>query len=164
VHRIGKGSLRSLAIGLVLVLLVAVAPACGGDSGPKGPPIPATFMFKGDVRLSGASYVYGDLANCSGLGPYADIYKGAFVTVTNQVGKPIAIGRVAYGLGTNYYQDVLDECTFRLDIFNVPRAKAYLVVVGRSVPAQFSLASVVATSGVLVFDANPPLVRPGVQL
>jgi hypothetical protein len=151
---------RKLAVGLVLVILAA---ACGGNDAPAAPVIPASFTFKGDIRLSGAKYVSGELSECSGVGPYVDIYKGARVTVTNEVGKPIAIGTVAYGLGTNYYRDILDECTFRFYVPSVPRAKAYLVYVGRNSPHTLTLPGVVQSQGVFSYDINTPLVVPRPQ-
>jgi len=154
---------RMLAGGMAFVLFVPLLAACNrGDSGPEAPVIPASFTFKGEVRLSGAGNVFGGLDNCAGVGRYADIHRGASVTVTNQIGKPIAIGEVSYGLGTNYYRDVLDECTFRLDVASVPRAKAYIVIIARGQPQPISLASIVATNGQLVYDVNTPLVDRGV--
>jgi len=154
--------MRTLATGLVVVLLVPLLAACNrGNDGPKAPAIPASFDFKGEVRLSGEKNVFGGLDECAGVGSFADMYQGAYVTVTNEVGKPIAIGSVSYALGTNYYRDVLDECTFRIDVKDVPKAKAYLVYIARGRPQGFTLASIVATNGALVYDMNAPLVTQG---
>ncbi len=152
--------MRKLASTVLVVLLVGLAAGCTDNSGPAGPKIPATFLFRIDARLSGDRYLFGGLGVCTGVGQYADIHKGAWVTVTNQVGKPIAVGTVTIGVGTNYYEGALDECTFRLLVRNVPRAKAYLVILGREAPQPFTLAEVVDGAGVLAFDANPPLVTP----
>ncbi len=94
--------------------------ACSGDDAPATPPIPKSFNFIGDFRLSGSAYVGGDLKNCGGVGYFVDVHPTARVVVTNQNGKPIASGGVTYGSGTNYYQDTLDECLFRFVALHVP--------------------------------------------
>lgn len=151
--------MKKLTSGVLVMVFVVLGAACNRNEGPQKPDIPAAFTFRGDVRLSGSKYVFGGLDNCAGVGPYSDIYTGAFVTVTNQVGKPIAIGKVEFGLGTNYYQDVLDECTFRIVVANVPQARAYYVVLARLAAHPFTLRDVVDVNGRITFDANPPLVR-----
>jgi hypothetical protein len=142
------------ALGLALALA-----GCSKSPEVEKAAIPKSFNFMGDVRLSGAGNVTGDLANCSGVGRFVDMYKSANVVVTNQKGKPLAFGTVIEGLGTNYFHDVLDECAFGIQVLNVPRAKGYFIVVGRQRAYPITLAGVVATNGQIAYDANPPTVR-----
>jgi hypothetical protein len=146
------------AIALLLVLA-----GCNKDEGPEKPKIPSEFIFSGELRLSGSQYVAGNLSSCLGVGPFVDIHKGARVIVTDQDARPIAAGSIIDGLGTNYYEELLDECVFRLRVPEVPRAKSYFLVVGRQGPKPVSLASVAATNGVIRIDVNPPTVRKGVS-
>jgi hypothetical protein len=145
--------------GLGLALVLA---GCSKSPEVEKAAIPKAFNFMGEVRLSGPENVTGDLANCSGVGRFVDMYKSANVVVTNQNGKPLALGTVIEGLGTNYFRDVLDECAFGIQVLNVPRAKGYFIVVGRQRAHPVTLAGVVATNGQIAYDANPPTVRvPG---
>jgi hypothetical protein len=141
-----------------LGLAVALA-GCSKSPEVERPTIPASFVVRGDVRLSGPNNVTGDLSNCAGVGPYADLYKGANVVVTNQKGRPIARGTITDGLGTNYFEETLDECALRIRVPVVPRAKGYFFVLGRQAPHPITLAEMVAGNGSVRFDANPPIVR-----
>jgi hypothetical protein len=141
------------------VALILVLAGCNKDEGPEKPKIPAAFNIRGDVRLSGSQNVTGDLSNCAGVGAFVDVYKGNSVVVTDQDGKPLANGTITDGLGTNYYEEILDECSFRIRVANVPRAKSYFVVVARQRAHPITLAEVVAGDGYVRFDANPPTVR-----
>ncbi len=142
--------------GLVLTLALA---GCSKSAEVEKPKIPATFTFNGDVRLSGSANLTGDLSNCVGVGRFVDLYQGAKVVVTNQKGRPLALGAITEGLGTNYFQDVLDECAFRVRVPDVPRARSYFIMLGRQPPKPLTLAEVVTGNGYVRFDANPPTVR-----
>ena len=145
--------MKKVAIGLLLVLLAACS---SGSSAPAKPRVPATFTFVGDVRLSGAKNLRGDLSSCAGAGQFMDVVKGARVTVTNRERKPIAVGGVTVGLGTNTYQGVMDECTFRVLVVNVPRAKGYFVIVGGQPPQLLTLPTVIALRRPLLVRPQPP--------
>jgi hypothetical protein len=139
---------KKLGVAVLAVLPVLLA-ACrgGGEEPPPKPVYPATIQMVGDVTIRGANSVRGNLSDCAGAGTYADIYKGGPVTVSNQVGRPLAIGKVEYGLGTNVYQNRLDECTFRFRILSVPRAQSYQIVIGRQPPLLRSFLGVYASGG-----------------
>jgi hypothetical protein len=144
-----------VAIAASVVLLAA----CNKDDAPERPKIPASFNIRGDVRLSGSQNVTGDLSNCAGVGAYVDVYKGGNVVVTDQDGKPLANGTITDGIGTNYFEEILDECSFRIRVANVPRAAGYFVVVARQPAQPITLGEVIAGDGYVRFDANPPTVR-----
>jgi hypothetical protein len=145
------------AVGLGVALALA---GCENTPEVEKPPVPKAFNFIGEVRLSGSQNVTGNLENCAGVGRYVDLYTGAYIVVTNQNGKPIAQGVVSKGFGTNYYNEVLDECSFGIKVLNVPRAKGFFIVVGRQRAQPVSLAWVVSTNGIIRYDINPPTVRP----
>jgi hypothetical protein len=153
---------RGWIIGTAIAVLLPALAGCSNDPEVEKPAIPASFYVHGDLRLSGSRNVTGDLSNCAGVGPYADIYKGAVVVVTNQNGKPISRGAVTASVGTNYYQNVLDECAFNISVLNVPRVKrGYFIVLARQPAHWIPLSSMVVFNGLVRFDLNPPTVRPG---
>jgi hypothetical protein len=125
---------KKLGVAVLAVLPLLLAACGGGDEPPPKPVYPATINIQGDVTVRGVNYVRGSLSECAGAGTFADVYKGGPVTVSNEVGRPLAIGKVEYGVGTNVYQNRLDECTFRFRVANVPRALAYQVRIGRQTP------------------------------
>jgi hypothetical protein len=137
-------------------MLLALTACSTGDDTPAAPPIPKSFNFIGDFRLSGARWVGGDLQNCGGVSYFVDVHPTARVTVTNQNGKPLATGSITYGSGTNFYQDTLDECLFRFVVLNVPRAKSYFVIIGRQRAHPVALQTVVATEGKIKIEGNKP--------
>jgi hypothetical protein len=106
----------------------------GGDAKPKKPVYPHYINIQGDLTVNGRYYVRGNLSDCAGAGPFADIVRGAPVLVSDQVGRPLAVGRVAYGVGTNVYQNRLDQCVFRFRVPNVKRAPVYQIRVARQQP------------------------------
>jgi hypothetical protein len=153
---------RGWIVGAAIAVLLPVLAGCSNDPEVEKPAVPSKFYLHGDVRLSGSGNVTGDLANCSGVGPYADIYKGASVVVTDADGKPISRGAVTAGVGTNYYQNVLDECAFNIVVLNVPRTKkGYFIVIARQPAHWVPVAGVILFNGLVRFDVNPPIVRPG---
>ena len=127
--------MRKLATGISLVALVALLAACSGGDGPPPKPVYPPFInIVGDLTVSGAQYVRGNLSDCAGAGRYADLVKGAPVTVSNRVGVPLAVGKITYGVGTNVYRNKLDQCTFRFVAPQVPHAAVYQVVIGQQAP------------------------------
>jgi hypothetical protein len=142
---------------LAIIAAVALLAACNSGNGTSARArIPKQFQFLGSYKISGVNNVGGDLSQCRGAGEFADVAVGTPVTVAKFTGKPIAVGHVEVGLGTNIYQSTLDECTFRFSVANVPRAKSYLITVGRHGPTAIPLATVVAGRGIVVINANPP--------
>ena len=116
------GPVKKLGVAVALVALVVLLAACGGGGGKKLKPIyPAAINMSGDITLDGATFVRGNLSDCAGAGRFADLVKGAPVTVSNRAGEPLAVGAISYGIGTNVYQNKLDECTFRFHVPHVPR-------------------------------------------
>jgi hypothetical protein len=149
---------KKLAIVAFGVLLAAVLSGCStsNKTETQKAAVPKTFNLAVDVRLSGATNVRGDVSTCVGAGKYADVAAKTKVVVTNQNGQPLSIGSISYGIGTDYYQDVLDECSFRIFVPAVPRAKGYTMIIGRQPPVPFPRAGVVKTGGAFGFDLNKP--------
>jgi hypothetical protein len=149
---------RKLATGISLVALVALLAACSGDSAPPKPVYPATLNLHGDVTLNGPANVRGNISDCAGAGRYADLARRAPVTVSNQSGVPIAVGRILYSVGTNVYQNQLDQCTFRYAAYNVPRARSYQIVIGRQAPILAQFLDLVRTNGAVGLNLPPTTV------
>jgi hypothetical protein len=149
---------KKLAFVALGVLLAAVLSGCSTTNKTvvQKAKAPKTTNLAVDVRLSGATNVRGDISTCVGAGQFADIAAKTKVVVTNQQGQPLALGSISYGIGTDYYQDVLDECSFRVFVPAVPRAKGYTMIIGRQRPVPFPRAGVVATNGIFGFDLNKP--------
>ena len=127
-------------LGGVLLLVLALALAgCnnGGDQTPA-PTLPATLNLRGEIILTGNTNVRGGLSDCVGAGAYADLYAGAPVVVSNLKGRPIIIGKIEFGVGTNFYLNQLDQCTFGVRLSNVPRIDNYLFTIGRQDPVPYS--------------------------
>jgi hypothetical protein len=148
---------KKLGITMLVVPLVLLAAACGGgDDGPPPKPVYPDFIdISADLTLSGANYVRGNLSECAGAGAYADVVKGAPVLVSNKVGKPLVVGAIAYGVGTNVYRNRLDQCTFRLRVPHTPRAMTYQLTIGRQKPIAVSFLGLVRSRGTASF-ALPP--------
>jgi hypothetical protein len=144
---------KKLTVAAFVVLLAACS---GGKTVYEKAKVPKTFNLRVDVRLSGAANVHGDLTTCRGLGKWADIAAKTKVVVTNRTHQPLASGYIANGLGTDYFHNVLDECTFRIYVFGVPRANGYTMAVGSHTPVPFTRAGLVATNGIFSFDLNTP--------
>jgi hypothetical protein len=143
---------------LAMPLLLLLAGCFGGDgddAAPTRPVYPAAINIQGDLTVNGASYVRGNLSDCAGAGPYADVIRGAPVLVTNQNNRPVAIGRVAYGIGTNVYRNRLDQCTFRFRVGAVPRQQAYYISVGRQKPQFISFPTLYRYAGTLQYTLPP---------
>lgn len=153
--------MKKLVIGALLLVLAACSSG-GGSSAAAKPKLPKIVDFQGEMRIQGPGNVQGDLSNCTGAGPYADVRRGSEISVTNAKGKPLATGLVAYGLGTNIYGSYLDECVFKFYVHNVPRASSFLLRVSKHPPMVVPLATVVATGGKVSVDLNepPPLATP----
>jgi hypothetical protein len=149
---------KKLAVAVCVVLLVALLAGCETTNKTKvqKAAVPRTYNLIVDVRLSGAANVRGDISSCIGAGRFADIAPMAKVVVTDQNAKPIALGGIAYGIGTDYYRDVLDECSFRIFVTGVPKAKQYAIVVGRQRPVPFTRKGLIETNGVFGYDLNAP--------
>jgi hypothetical protein len=148
-----------LAMPLLLVLSGCFLRDDGDDAAPRAPVYPAAINIQGDLTVNGASYVRGNLSDCAGAGPYADVIRGAPVLVTNQNKRPVAIGRVAYGIGTNVYRNRLDQCTFRFRVAAVPRQQSYYISVGRQQPQFITFPTLYRYAGTLQYSL-PPRPRP----
>lgn len=146
----------------MLVALAVVLAACSDDGGGDATSeeeASKEFTMVADVRLSGSDNVTGDLAACSGVGRFVDLYRGALAIVTDETGKPIATGTVTNSLGTNYYREILDECSFRVRVGLVPRSKGYFLVIGRQYPRALAGDLIDLRKGYTKFDLNEPNVR-----
>jgi len=145
-----------LAAGVSLVVLVALLAACGGGSGRPKPVYPATINVYGDVQLNGAASVRGNIADCAGAGRYADLVAGAPVTVSNQAGVPLVVGKITYAVGTNVYQNQLDQCTLRYLAWGVPRAASYQITIARQAPIAARFVDLIHSGGVRDVTLPPP--------
>ena len=148
--------MKKLGIGMLVGPLVLLMAACGGDESRPRPVYPDFINVQGDLTLKGENYVRGNLSNCAGAGPYADLVKGAPVLVSNKVGKPLAIGTIQYGVGTNVYRSRLDECTFRWRVPAVPRGVQYQIIVGRQEPRPATYYSLYLQKGAIAWDLPVP--------
>ena len=149
--------MKKLGIGMLVVPLVLLMAACGGgDSPPPAPVYPDFMNVQGDLTLKGQSYVRGNLSDCAGAGPYADLNKGAPVLVSSRRGKPLAIGKIVYGVGTNVFRNRLDQCTFRLRVARVPRVNEYRIGVGSQEPFTVSFVTLYRFRGVVAFTLPVP--------
>lgn len=147
--------MRKLAAGISLLALVALLPACsGGGSKPK-PVYPVALNIHGDLTLSGPANVRGNISECAGAAQYSDLAKDAPVTISNQAGVPLAVGKILYGVGTNVYQNQMDQCTFRYMAYNVPRSTSYQIVIGRQAPIPAQFLDLVKTNGALMVTLPP---------
>lgn len=138
----------------LLLVLSGLLVACSGGGGSATPTttLPPTVVIKGNVAISGPRNVRGNLSDCVGVGPYADLRTGAPVTVTTPAGKPLGIGKIILGVGTNVYQDQLDQCTFRYIVLSVKTRRNYIVKVAQQRPLPVALTYLIATRG--NFDIN----------
>jgi hypothetical protein len=160
VHWIGKWQVsRIAAVASIALLTLLTACTSEGNATPKRK-IPKSFYFIGDVRLSGADNVRGNLATCAGAGNFVDVQMGALVIIADEHGTPIAFGKVWLTSGTNTFQGVLDECTFQFRAVNVPSTPNYYVIVGRQPAKLIRRTKIIRTNGRFAFDANPPNVPP----
>lgn len=137
------------------VAVGAVLSACGG-----GASEPKTIAFRGDVTLHGVTRVRGDLVRCVGVGPFADLKAGTKVSVTTPAGRTIAAGTIRYGLGTNLFEERLDECTFRFRVGKVPRVPSYLVKIGHLNPQPVTQDQVVLGRGTVEMDVTDTGAQP----
>jgi hypothetical protein len=142
---------KKLAAGISLAALVMVLAACGGNDAPPPKPVyPSYLNLRGELTINGAQYVRGNLADCAGAARYADLAKGAPVTVSSAAGIPLAVGKILYAVGTNVYQNRLDQCTFRFTVNNVPRSmKGYLLAVAAQPATPVAFLTLVASGGEL---------------
>lgn len=150
--------MRKLAAGISLVALIALLAACSGGSSKPKPVYPAALNIHGDVTLNGPANVRGNISDCAGAAQYSDLAKDAPVTVSNEAGVPLAVGKISYGVGTNVYQNQMDQCTFRYQTFNVPRSRSYQIVIGRQAPIAAQFLDLVRTNGSLSVSLPPSAV------
>jgi hypothetical protein len=136
----------------VAALTVTVASGCGGGSSDAAP---QRLDLRGEVRLAGAPNVHGDLTTCAGVGRFSDVKAGGRVLVTDGKNRKVARGRISSGLGTNYYDNALDECTWRIVVERVPRRPTYRFVIGRHPAQQIRLSEILAARGTFSIDITP---------
>ncbi len=151
--------MKKLGAAAALFALVVLLAACDSGGGPPPKPVyPATINLSGDITLDGATFVRGNLSNCAGAGRFADLIAGAPVTVSNRAGQPLAVGSISYGIGTNVYQNHLDECTFRFHVLRVPRTSSYIIKVAQQAPVSRDFLSLYRYGGTLQFKLPPKVV------
>lgn len=151
--------MTKLAAGVSLVVLVALLGACsGGNDAPPKPIYPPFINISGDLTLNGATSVRGNISDCAGAARYADLAKKAPVTVSSASGVPLAVGAIAYAVGTNVYRNQLDQCTFRYNVFHVPRAGTYQITIGRQKPFLAKFLTLLHTRGVMNVELPPTTV------
>lgn len=148
--------MKKLAAGVALVAFALPLGACGGDDTPPKPVYPSVINIVGDLSLTGATLVRGNLSDCAGAARYADLVKGAPVTVSNQVGEPLALGKIQYTVGTNVYQNQLDQCTFRFAAYSVPRAASYQITIGQQGPFPAAFYNLVLSRGAIDLKLPAP--------
>ena len=116
--------------------------------------------LRGEIILNGNTNVRGGLAECVGAGAFADLYPGAPVVVSNTEGRPIVIGKIDFAVGTNFYLNQLDQCTFSVRLPNVPRMDNYQFTIGRQDPVPYVFADLYRYNGLFTF--NFPRQKPAV--
>jgi hypothetical protein len=152
---------KKLGFALLLLLVVGLGAvglsSCGGDDEPPEIVYPEAITLRGEVILTGATNVRGGLSECVGAGPYADLYPGAPVVVTDGQGKPLTVGKITYGVGTNFYLNQLDQCTFKVELGSVPYAETFQIVVSRQDPVSIPFLSLWRRSGQFSFNFPRPV-------
>jgi hypothetical protein len=153
VKKLGVALLLVVAVGLATVGLTA----CNDDEGPPQIVYPKELTIRGEVILNGATNVRGGLAECVGAGAFADLYPGAPVIVNDTEGKPLAVGKITYGVGTNFYLNQLDQCTFKVQMGVVPFSETYQIVVSRQDPVSISFLPLWRQLGIFSFNLPRPV-------
>jgi hypothetical protein len=127
-------------LGGVLLLVFALAGCNNGGDETPAPTLPAMLNLRGEIILNGKTNVRGGLSDCVGAGTFTDLYAGAPVVISNPAGRPLVIEKIEYGIGTNFYLNQLDQCTFSVRLRGVPRLDNYQLTVGRQDPVPFTFA------------------------
>ncbi|MEB3247756.1 MAG: hypothetical protein VKK07_00245 [Merismopediaceae bacterium] len=96
----------------------------------------STYTITGSLTLVD-SKIEGSQTNCYGTGGYSDIEGGMEVTIRNDIGKIIAIGRTDAGYRQQgEYSSV--TCIFPFKVTDIPRSPFYSIEIGRRGKVNFS--------------------------
>lgn len=119
-----------LAGGLAVLVMLAAGAAVAGiamarrDARASATATPSstlgqTMNVRGAVKLRVGQY-FAAGNSCAGDGGYRDLAPGAQVTVTDETGKILAVGRITTGAGS-----ATSGCTLLFEVDNVPRGAAF---------------------------------------
>jgi hypothetical protein len=150
--------MKRVRLAALLAVVVLVTAACNERSAKylvTTTTWPATTNLRGELILNGANLVRGNLSDCAGAGPYADLVEDAPVLVNGADGRPLAVGKIFYAVGTNVYQNRLDQCTFKILVSGIPRQDTYQVIVGQQKPLPTTFFDIYARQGQVRWYLNP---------
>lgn len=92
----------------------------------SGSSTPAAFTLRGSMTLTSPTPLDYDHKACTGSGGYADIVRGAAVTVYDDAGKVVDAG--ALGAGRYASEDSTAPCLFRFSMSGVPGGSKFYQV------------------------------------
>lgn len=131
-------------VALVMLMPCVVTAGCGGGGGGGGPKafdVTGALGLRGDLdSVAYINLVEGDF--CMGTGGYDDIAEGTQVTIRDDSGKKVALGKLKAGkLGNDPTNDDL-RCGFLFEISGVPGgSKIYSVEVSHRGEIDFTKAN-----------------------
>lgn len=103
---------KYLKLTVIGLAVIAGTAACSSAPAPTAVPAkPTTFTMTGMLTMSSPKTVQN---NCTGVGGYDDIAPGAAITVTDDKGAIVAVGRLGRGLVHNY------NCEYEFEVPAVP--------------------------------------------
>jgi hypothetical protein len=148
--------MNRVRVAALLAAVVLGAAACGGGNDAQLPTttLPAVTNLRGEVILNGANFVRGNLADCAGAGPYADLVQNAPVLVNDPQGRPLAVGKILFAVGTNVYLNQLDQCTFKIEVQGIPRYTTYQIVVAQQKPFPATFFDIWTKQGQISWSLN----------
>jgi hypothetical protein len=148
--------MNRVRVAALLAAVVLGAAACngGGDAQLPTSTLPAITNLRGEVILNGANFVRGNLADCAGAGPYADLVTNAPVLVNDPQGRPLAVGKILFAVGTNVYLNQLDQCTFKIEVQGIPRYATYQIVVAQQKPFPATFFDIWTKQGQISWSLN----------